>query len=351
VPREPPASARASIPRSVRFDFDHLFATRPVLLAPMEDVSDAAFRRICRARGAELCVTEFVRAEHLVAGRDVEQRKIHLDPGDTPTAIQIYGADAALLVEAATIAERAEPAYIDINCGCWVPKVARGGAGAGWLREPDAMVAMARMIAERVSLPVTVKTRLGWGDEEKMPIVDLARRLEDVGVRAIAIHCRTAKMGHAGRADWSWARRAREVVSIPVIVNGDVASASDAATAIELTGCAGVMIGRRAIEHPWIFREARARLDRGSIAPPTPHERIALCREHLLAACDERGPRRAVRALRRYYPGYLRGVPGATILVKELVALSTIEPVLAALDRAATDLGDTPELTAACSAG
>jgi tRNA-dihydrouridine synthase len=190
------------------FDFDRTFASRPVILAPMEDVSDAAFRRVCRARGASLCVTEFVNADGLVAGNDRAVAKIALAPDDAPTAIQIYGADERRLAQAAEIAERAEPAYIDLNCGCWVPKIARGGAGAGWLREPGAMVAMARMVVQRVALPVTVKTRIGWGDEPEMPIVDLARRLEDAGVRALTIHGRTAKRGyaHAARARWCRSR-------------------------------------------------------------------------------------------------------------------------------------------------
>lgn len=316
------------------FDFDRVFAARPVILAPMEDVSDAVFRRLCRARGADVCVTEFVRAENLVAGCSRAERKITRAPDDTPTAIQIYGADERLLAEAAEIAERAQPAYIDVNCGCWVPKVARGGAGAGWLRDPDAMVAMARMVVSRVALPVTVKTRIGWGSEERMPIVDLARRLEDAGVRALTIHCRTAKMGHAGSADWSWARRAREAVSIPVIVNGDVRSGNDAKRALDSTGCAGVMIGRRAIEHPWIFAEARARLEhRGQLRSPTMRERFDLCREHLLAMSADRGPRRGIRAMRRSYPGYLRPVPDAAELVRELHAISTLEGTLEALER------------------
>src|SRR6185503_12190421 len=145
-------------------------------------------------------------------------------------------------VEAAVVAEAARPAYVDVNCGCWVPQIAGRGAGAGWLREPDAMVAMARRVVEAVALPVTVKTRIGWGPESHMPIVELARRLEDAGVSALTIHCRTAEMGHSGAADWRWAARAREVVSIPVLVNGDVKTAEDARRALEETGCAGVMI-------------------------------------------------------------------------------------------------------------
>ncbi len=316
------------------FDLKQALALRPVILAPMEDVSDAVFRRVCRARGADLCVTEFVNVEGLLRGARDAAHKIDLLPGDQPTAIQIYGADADRLAEAAEVAERAEPAYIDVNCGCWVPKIARRGAGAGWLREPDAMVRMAKMIVERVSLPVTVKTRIGWGANAEKPIVDLAKRLEDVGVVALTIHCRTADMGHGGDADWSWAARAREAVRMPVIVNGDVRSADDALRAIEETGCAGAMVGRYAIEHPWIFREARALIDRGEVLPPpTLEERIALCREHLDLAVEERGELRACRALRRYYPGYLRGIAHGGATRRELNTTDTAAGVHALFDR------------------
>ena len=236
--------------------FQTLFANRPSILAPMEDVTDHVFRALCRARGADLCVTEFVNVEGLLRGCRKAAKKIQLAPEDQPTAIQIYGSDAERLVEAACVAESAGPAYVDINCGCWVPKIARRGAGAGWLREPDAMVEMAARVVKAVSLPVTVKTRVGWGTETEMPIVDLARRFEDVGVSALTLHCRTAEMGHKGEADWSWAARARAVVSMPVIVNGDVNSAELAERALRETGCAGVMIGRRAIDHPWIDRKS-----------------------------------------------------------------------------------------------
>jgi tRNA-dihydrouridine synthase len=168
-----------------------------------------------------------------------------------------------------------------------------------------------------------------------MPIVDLARRLEDAGVRALAIHCRTAKMGHSGAADWSWARRAREAVSIPVIVNGDVRSANDCHRALVQTGCAGVMIGRRAIEHPWIFGEARARLDHsGKLPAPTLDQRFALCREHLQAMCEDRGERRGVRAMRRAYPGYLRTICDLPALIRELNSIPTLHGTLEALQRA-----------------
>ena len=310
-----------------------LLSRKPVILAPMEDVSDAVFRRICRGVGAELCVTEFVNAEGLLRGSRVAQRKIQLPAGDQPTAIQIYGADPDRLVEAARVAEAAGPAYIDVNCGCWVPKIAGRGAGAGWLREPDAMVAMAARIVAAVALPVTVKTRIGWGPESHMPIVELAARLEGAGVAALTIHCRTAKMGHSGAADWSWAARARERVQIPVIVNGDVKSAEDAERALADTGCAGVMVGRRAIDHPWIFREARALLDRGvRLAPPGIDERVALYRAHLEANVAERGEPRGVFCTRRHLGGYLSGLRGAVAVRKRVFECATLAGSLEILD-------------------
>jgi tRNA-dihydrouridine synthase B len=221
-----------------------------------------------------------------------------------------------------------------VNCGCWVPKIARRGAGAGWLRDPQAMIDMAKMVVSRVSMPVTVKTRIGWGGEETMPILDLARRLEDAGVRAITLHCRTAQMGHGGSADWTWAARVREIVSCPVIVNGDVKSGADARRALEETSCHGAMVGRYAIEHPWVFREARAMIDHGVTLPEvTVEERLALCRQHLALTVEERGELRAVRAMRRYYPGYLKGLPGSAALRRELNTTDPLEAVLAIFDR------------------
>jgi tRNA-dihydrouridine synthase B len=316
------------------FDFDAYFRSKPAIVAPMEDVSDAVFRRICRARGADLCVTEFINVEGLLRGCRNARRKLEFGgPDDAPTAIQIYGSDPERLAEAARVAEASEPVFIDINCGCWVPKIARRGAGAGWLRDPDAMVAMAKMVVESISLPVTVKTRIGWGPESHMPIVDLARRLEDVGVRALTLHCRTAQMGHGGQADWSWAARAKQGVSIPVIVNGDVKSAYDAVRALDETGCEGVMIGRAAIHHPWVVGECRALIDRGEEPRPvTYRERFALCREHLAGNVEWRGEHRAVRYMRRYYPGYLRGLPGAAGLRGRLNSADTLFDVLALYD-------------------
>lgn len=277
-----------------------LLATSPLVLAPMEDITDAAFRRLCRGLGASLCMTEFVGAEQIIADSELARRRASLAADDRPTAIQIYGADADLLLAAARIAEAAQPAFIDLNCGCWVPAIARRGAGAGWLRDPTAMVQMARRIVGAVASPVTVKTRIGWGPEREMPIADLACRLEDAGIAALTIHCRTAAMGHRGTADWSWARKARERVAIPVIVNGDVACADDVVRALDETGCAGVMIGRAAIAHPWIFREAQARLAGREVAQPTDAERLEMFRMLTEASVARRGERHGVAAAKRH---------------------------------------------------
>lgn len=312
-----------------------LYAQKPVILAPMEDVSDVVFRRLCRKHGATMATTEFVNVEGLLRGCRNARRKLELCPDDALTSIQIYGASPERLAEAARFAERASPLAIDINCGCWVPKIARRGAGAGWLRDPIAMVQMAKMVVSSVSLPVTVKTRVGIGSEAEMPIVDLVRRLEDAGVAAITIHCRTAQMAYTGVADWSWAARARAVVSIPVIVNGDIRCARDAVRALEETGCSGVMIGRRAIDHPWVFAEARALIDRGVELPaPTGEERIALCQDHLRTNVARRGEPYGVHCTRRHLAGYLKGMPGAAALRQALNLCDTLEGCLQILESA-----------------
>ena len=310
-------------------------AENPAILAPMEDVTDVVFRRLCRKHGAKIAMTEFVNVEGLLRGCRNARRKISLAEDDEMTAIQIYGADPQRLSEAARFAETAQPMFIDINCGCWVPKVAGRGAGAGWLRNPQAMVSMAKMVVDSVSLPVTVKTRIGYGPESEMPIVDLARRLEDTGIAALTIHCRTASMGHSGAADWTWAAKAREVVSIPVVVNGDVKTAGDAQRAMRETKCEAVMIGRRAIEHPWIFREIEAARAGKPVLSPTPEERIALCIEHLRANVEMRGEPFGVRVTRRHLSGYLHGLPGAADLRRRLNTCDSLAGCLAMLEETA----------------
>lgn len=314
----------------------------PVFLAPMEDVSDVPYRQLCRELGADVTVTEFVRAESLVNGCKIAARKVELAPEDTApgatTAIQIYGANPQLLVEAAELAAEARPAFVDVNCGCWVPRVARTGAGAAWLREPTKMVEMAgaivRAIGERV--PVTVKTRIGWGDEKQMPIVELARRLEGAGIAAITVHCRTAKMGHSGQADWSWARRVREAVAIPVVVNGDVRSADDARRALDETGCAGVMIGRAAIDDPFVFREVRALFDRGERIPrATDAERLGMYARLLRDNVARRGEKFGLQVTRRHLRGLVVPTAGGAALRDRIVLADSVEETLAILEEGA----------------
>jgi tRNA-dihydrouridine synthase B len=312
--------------------FAALLAGNPVVLAPMDDVTDAPFRRLCRRLGAGVCVTEFARAEQLVHASRGVRRRTDLDESDRPTGIQIYGADAQLLLGAAEVAAAMRPAFVDINCGCWVPRVARHGAGAGWLREPAAMVEMVQRIAAALALPVTVKTRIGWGSEAEMPIVDLARRLEDAGAAGLTIHCRTAQMGHEGPADWRWAASAQEAVAIPVLVNGDVRSAADVVRALEETGCAGVMVGRASIDHPWIFREARARLAGARLAETTEHERVETYRWLVAANADHRGERFGVEVTRRHLG--LLGPRLRPLLRQALCAARTVGEVGRILDDA-----------------
>ncbi len=312
-----------------------LFERPLVVLAPMEDVSDVPFRRLCRELGAALTMTEFIRAETLLARTKTAVRKLTLAPDDRPTAIQIYGSDADHLMQAAAVAAAAEPAFLDINCGCWVPRVARNGAGAGaaWLRRPSAMVEMAaRVVAAVAPLPVTVKTRIGWGDEADMPIVDLSRRLEGAGVAAITVHCRTAKMGHAGRADWSWAEQVQRAVRIPVVVNGDIRSAEDARRALDETGAAGVMVGRGAIDAPWVFREIRALLDHGvRIDTARLDERLALYARVLADNIGQRGEYLGVQVTRRHARPWFSPFAGGEALRLRLMGVRTAAECLAIL--------------------
>ena len=314
-----------------------IMARRPVLLAPMEDVSDPPFRLLCRELDADLTFTEFVNVDSLLMGDRRTRRKIQIEPDDRPLGIQIYGADPGRLVEAARIAADAGPLLIDINCGCWVPKIARRGAGSGWLRNLPAMQAMAAAVVRAVDLPVTVKTRIGWGDGEP-PVPELVRRLEDAGVAGITLHCRTAKQRHEGLADWTWAALARELVRVPVIVNGGIEEPEDAPRALAQTGCAGVMIGRASFGNPWIFRQARAALDGAPVLAPTPGERLAMVRRHFILSARQRDERAGICAVRRHLARYLAGVPGGPALRALLHEHFTLEGCLAVLDEHAATL-------------
>ena len=230
---------------------------RPIILAPMEDVTDRAFRQLCKRHGADIVYTEFVSAEAIRRGAEKSIRKLRMDAHERPVAVQIFGNTVESMVEAAAIAESFEPDYLDINFGCPVKKVAGRGAGAALLKEPEKLSAIAAAVVGAVSLPVTAKTRIGW-DHDSINITDTVRRLEDAGIQAVAVHGRTRSDMYKGRADWGRIAEAKRACSIPVIANGDVWSADDAVAMFAETGADGIMIGRGSIGNPFIFAQARA---------------------------------------------------------------------------------------------
>ena len=316
--------------------FKTLGVENGLFLAPMEDVTDISFRKICKEFGADVVYTEFVNADGLVRSKKPtkSRQKMLIRDEERPVGIQIYGGNLDTMIEAASIVETQNPDIIDINAGCWVKKVAKRGAGAGLLRDLPYMVRMAKTIVEQVSLPVTLKTRLGW-DHDSIQIVELSKMLEDVGIRALTIHCRTRQMGHSGDPEWSWISKIKEAVSIPVVLNGGVMTPGDAKRAFDETGCDGVMIARGAIANPWIFRETKEYMRTGVLPePPSFRERIDTAVRHLRMSVDIKGERRAVLEMRKHYIAYLKYVPNSrqmrNILMKP-ETLSEAEDVLHSL--------------------
>jgi tRNA-dihydrouridine synthase B len=291
---------------------------KPLALAPMEDVTEIPFRLVCKRLGADLLYTEFTNCEALI--RDVKSAlaKIRVVDEERPVAIQIFGGVESSMEGAAEVAEQANPDFIDVNCGCWVKKVVKREEGAGLLRNLPKFEAIVKSVVAGTKLPVTVKTRLGW-DEKSIVILDVARMVEQSGAQALTVHCRTREQGHTGDADWTWLEKIKSVVSIPVMGNGDVTEPEDVRRMFE-TGCDGVMIGRGAIENPWIFREAKHYLRTGELLPPpTVVERIDTCLEHLRMAIELKGERGAPLSFRKHYSGYLRGLRNAARLRSELM--------------------------------
>ncbi len=304
---------------------------KAILLAPMEDVTDISFRLICKELGADVVYTEFVNAEGLVRSSERTHRKLKIIEEERPVGIQIYGGNTKSMVSAAKIAEEELPDLIDINAGCWVKGVVKLGAGAGLLQDPAYMQNLVKEVIESVSLPVTVKTRLGI-DSKSIRILEVAKRLEDAGASALTIHCRTRVMGHKGEADWNWIPRIKEVVNIPVVLNGDVLTPQDVKKAFEATNADGVMIARGAIGNPWIFKEAKELLNDGYISTKINEElRIKTCLRHLELAIKVKGERRAILEHRKFYSGYLRGLPNVSQIRKALMeplCFSKIEDIL-----------------------
>ncbi|MCC6727202.1 MAG: tRNA dihydrouridine synthase DusB [Saprospiraceae bacterium] len=281
----------------------------PLLLAPMEDVSDPPFRRLCKEHGADMMYTEFISADGLVHDADKSFKKLEVFDYERPIGIQYFGGQLESMIKAANIVEKANPDVIDINFGCPVAKVACKMAGAGLLQDVPKMIELTAAVVKSTSKPVTVKTRLGW-DEKSINILEVAEKLQDVGIKALTIHARTRKQMYKGEADWTWIAKVKENprMSIPIFGNGDVDSPQRALEYRNRFGVDGIMIGRAAIGYPWIFREIKHFFESGNIMPvPTVEERVEACRQHLSHSIEWKGEKLGVVEMRRHYTNYFRG--------------------------------------------
>lgn len=284
----------------------------PLLLAPMEDVSDPPFRALCKQNGCDMMYTEFISVEGLIRDAEKSVQKLDIYDEERPIGVQIFGAELDSMMRAAEIVEAAKPEVLDINYGCPVQKVVCKLAGAGILQDIPKMVALTEAVVKSTRLPVTVKTRLGW-DENSIFIEEVAERLQDVGIKALSIHGRTRKQMYKGEADWSHIARVKENprIHIPIFGNGDVDSPQKALEYRNKYGVDGIMIGRASIGHPWVFREIKHFMATGELLPPpTTQERVAVAREHLRRSIEWKGPKLGVLEMRRHYTNYFRGYPG-----------------------------------------
>jgi len=282
----------------------------PVVLAPLEDITDPPFRVLCKRMGADLMYTEFISSEGLIRDAVKSRKKLEFNNEERPIGIQIFGHNVESMIKAAHIAEEANPDLIDINFGCPVKKVIRKGAGAAMLRNIPLMIEITEAIVKAVNLPVTIKTRLGW-DHNNRNIVEVAERLQDTGIAALSIHGRTAVQMYGGIADWTLIGEIKKNphMHIPVIGNGDIKNVEIALKMKKQYHVDGIMIGRACIGYPWIFREVKQYLEKGIIAdPPNISERIAICREHLQRSVEWKGEKRTVTEIRKHYGNYFRGL-------------------------------------------
>ena len=306
----------------------------PLLLAPMEDVSDPPFRAVCKDNGADLMYTEFISSEGLIRDAIKSRKKLDIFDYERPVGIQIFGGDEDSLAMAAKIVEVTNPDLLDINFGCPVKKVALRGAGAGVLKDIDLMVRLTSAVVKSTSLPVTVKTRLGWDDKTKN-IEEVAERLQDVGIKALAIHGRTRTQMYKGEADWTLIGKVKNNprIQIPIFGNGDIDSPEKALEYKNRYGIDGIMIGRAAIGYPWIFNEIKHFFKTGEILPsPTVEERVNVARKHLLKSVEWKGPIVGINEMRRHYANYLKGLPNIKEYRNRLVTLTTVEEINAVLD-------------------
>ncbi len=307
----------------------------PLLLAPMEDVSDPPFRAVCKQHGADLMYTEFISSEGLIRDAAKSVAKLDIFDYERPIGIQIFGNEIESMREAAAIVEQANPDILDINYGCPVNKVACKGAGAGILLDIDKMVSMTAEIVKSVNIPVTVKTRLGW-DQNTIRIVEVAERLQDVGIQAISIHARTRAQMYKGEADWSYLNLVKDNprLHIPVFGNGDIDSPEKALEYKNKYNVDGMMIGRASIGYPWIFDEIKHYLATGEhLKAPGLEERIAVAKKHLDFSVEWKGEKLGILEMRRHYTNYFRGMPNFKQYRSEMVTAETYEQVCEILNQ------------------
>ena len=318
------------------------FRKEALFLAPMEDVTDPSFRYICKRFGADMVTTEFISSDGLIRDAWKSRAKLNINDFERPVAIQIYGNQIEPMVEAARIAESANPDIIDINFGCPMKKIAGRGAGSGMMRDVPLMVEMTKQIVEAVRKPVTVKTRLGWDDDSKN-IEEIALRLQDVGIAALTIHGRTRCQLYKGEADWTLIGKVKNnpLIKIPIIGNGDVDSGEKARQMFDRYGVDAVMIGRATYGRPWIFREVRHLLDTGEVLPqPSVVERVAIAKEHLSKSIEVKGERVGVLEMRRHLSNYFKGLPNFKETRMRLVTENDPAELMAVIDSIAERWGD-----------
>lgn len=306
----------------------------PLLLAPMEDVSDPPFRAVCKANGADLMFSEFISSEGLIRDAIKSKMKLDFSEEERPFGIQIFGGDEEAMAMSARIVDAVNPDLVDINFGCPVKKVVSKGAGAAVLKDVDLMVKLTEAVVKSTSLPVTVKTRLGWDDNSKN-IEEVAERLQDVGIKALSIHGRTRAQLYKGEADWTLIRSVKENprITIPVFGNGDIDSPEKALEYKNKYGVDGIMVGRAAIGYPWIFNEIKHFVKTGErLSPPTIEQRVEVIRTHLYRSIEWKGLVPGINEMRRHYTNYLKGLPNIKEYRLRLVTVKSTEEIDGVLD-------------------
>lgn len=306
----------------------------PLLLAPMEDVSDPPFRRLCKLHGADMLYSEFISSEGLIRDAIKSRQKLDIFDYERPVGIQIFGGDEEAMALSAKIVATVRPDLVDINFGCPVKKVVSKGAGAGVLKDIDLMVRLTKAVVRSTDLPVTVKTRLGW-DESSINIEEVAERLQDVGISALTIHARTRSQMYKGHSDWSYIAKVKNNprIHIPIFGNGDIDNPEKALEYRNKYGVDGIMIGRAAIGCPWIFREIKHYFATGELlSPPTIADRVAAARNHLIWSVEWKGERQGVLEMRRHYANYFKGLPNFKEHRQRLVTLDSAAEIVTALE-------------------